>query len=148
MHRWPSQESAQRDELLNVWSVCLRLSGSVHLAVSFCTSLFTCLFVGTKVSARIALAMCLPMLCLSYPTCTVSMHLQVFYFADTGAGAVFAYDIDERGIPLAATKRLAVAVPPKHGVPDGMTIDEKGAPVIAAQKHVACPTCGFWSRVR
>ncbi len=49
----------------------------------------------------------------------------VMYFADSGAGVIFAYDLDS-GTGLPTERRLFASVPSELGVPDGMTVGADG----------------------
>ncbi len=47
------------------------------------------------------------------------------YYADSGKGCIYAFDYDkEKGTVFSS--RIAVQVPAKYGIPDGMTIDGNG----------------------
>lgn len=50
---------------------------------------------------------------------------EIMYFIDTADNCVYTYDFHAEDGHI-TNKRIAINIPHKHGVPDGMTIDEEG----------------------
>ena len=50
---------------------------------------------------------------------------RVLYLADSGAGEIYAFDVDSQSGAL-GPRRLFAALPPDCGAPDGMTVDSDG----------------------